>query len=86
MGVNDLLDFRADLPTTRPTLHIALFALTVAWGIEFSQLYQADWINEIRATRIGGLLLGHGFLLSDIIVYALGVGIGALIDNRLTPR
>jgi len=70
----------------RPTPHIALFALAIAWGIEFSQLYQADWINDFRATRIGGLLLGHGFLMSDIIVYLLGIGIGVLIDNRLTPR
>lgn len=65
----------------KPTLTLFIFALMLAWGIELSQLYQADWINDFRDTRIGGLLLGHGFLVSDMIVYLLGIGIGALIDR-----
>lgn len=70
----------------KSTLTLFIFALMLAWGIELSQLYQADWINNFRDTRIGGLLLGHGFLVSDIIVYLLGISVGAVIDKRfLTP-
>lgn len=68
------------------TLVIFIMALTLAWGIEFSQLYQATWINDFRATRIGGLLLGHGFLMSDMIVYLLGISIGVLIETRVLSR
>ncbi len=39
---------------------------------ETLQLYQAPWIQAIRHTKIGGLLLGFGFLWSDIICYFIG--------------
>lgn len=58
----------------------ALIALVFAYAIEFSQLYQAPWINDIRATQPGGLVLGHGFLWSDLICYSVGIGIGALLS------
>jgi hypothetical protein len=35
----------------------AFFALIFAFGIEFSQLYQAPWIDSIRATKLGALIL-----------------------------
>ncbi|MTH54576.1 DUF2809 domain-containing protein [Bacillus mangrovi] len=40
---------------------------------ECSQLYQAAWINEVRETTAGGLVLGYGFLWSDLIAYAMGI-------------
>lgn len=55
---------------------VALAALGFALIMECSQLYQAEWINDLRATRAGGLLLGHGFLWSDIVCYGVGVGVG----------
>ncbi len=36
------------------TLTLALLALTFSWGVEFSQLYQAPWIDAVRATLPGG--------------------------------
>ncbi|AIQ17660.1 hypothetical protein H70357_14075 [Paenibacillus sp. FSL H7-0357] len=44
-----------------------------SFGIEFSQLYQEVWINELRATLLGGLILGKGFLLIDLIRYSAGI-------------
>ena len=55
-------------------------ALVFAYAIEFSQLYQADWINQIRQTRLGGLVLGFSFLPSDLVAYTIGIAIGAILD------
>ncbi len=56
-------------------------ALLFSYAIEVSQLYQADWINAIRATTLGALVLGHGFLWSDLICYTVGVCVAAGIDR-----
>ncbi|WP_225446351.1 ribosomal maturation YjgA family protein [Paenibacillus rhizovicinus] len=49
-------------------------------AIECSQLYQADWLNDIRHTTIGGLVLGEGFLAVDLARYAAGIGSAMLAD------
>lgn len=52
-------------------------ALGFAFSIEFSQLYQAPWINSLRETRLGGLVLGFGFLWTDLVCYSVGTLFGA---------
>lgn len=52
---------------------IAVFSLLFCYAIELSQLYQAPWINDIRNTTLGALVLGSGFLWSDLLAYALGI-------------
>lgn len=64
------------------TLWVAVIALGFAWGIEFSQLYRAPWIDAIRATIPGRLLLGHTFHWPDLPAYALGVALGAIAECR----
>ncbi|MEI6175959.1 MAG: DUF2809 domain-containing protein [Verrucomicrobiota bacterium] len=59
------------------TLTLALLALIFAWAIEFSQLYHAPWIDAVRATLPGRLVLGSTFNWPDLPVYALGIGLGA---------
>lgn len=59
---------------------IGLMSLAFSYVIEFSQIYQGQWINEIRATTLGALVLGKGFLISDLICYTVGVIIGVMID------
>ena len=59
-------------------------ALIFSFGIEISQLYQSDWINTIRKTTIGGLVLGHGFLWMDLISYTIGIIIAVIIDKALS--
>jgi hypothetical protein len=68
------------LAPRQPLPVVALAALGFALLMECSQLYQAQWINVLRATRIGGLLLGHGFLWSDVVCYGVGVGLGASLN------
>jgi len=51
--------------------------------IELSQLYQASWAQAVRATRVGGLLLGHVFLWSDVVCVALGTSGAALAATVL---
>ncbi len=51
---------------------IAFISITLCYMIEIIQLYQSDWINTIRSYTIGGLILGHGFLWSDLISYTVG--------------
>ena len=60
---------------------LALAALVLSYGIEVSELYQADWINAIRATRIGGLILGFTFLWSDLVCYTVGIAAGVIVEK-----
>lgn len=69
---------------TRQPLWLSLvLSLGFSFGIEFSQLYQADWIVQIRATTIGGLVLGQGFLWVDLIRYTAGVLFCYAVDQIL---
>ena len=60
----------------RSAIEIGFISLIFCYAIEFSQFYHAPWIDTIRSTRLGGLILGYGFLWSDIAAYLLGVLIG----------
>lgn len=64
-----------------PTWRLACAALGFAWSVEFSQLYHAAWIDAVRATRIGALVLGSTFNLPDLPAYLLGVMCGACAEN-----
>lgn len=61
-------------------------SLIFSYAIEFSQLYQAEWINNIRHTVLGGLVLGYSFLWSDMLCYTVGIGIGLVIDIKFMIR
>src|SRR4051812_37483180 len=43
-----------------------LIALGVSIMVELSQLYHAPWIDWVRSRAVGGLVLGFGFLWSDL--------------------
>ena len=60
------------------TVQIALAAVCFAWGVEFLQLYHAPWIDGIRSTRLGRLVLGSMFNSPDLLAYVVGVGLGVL--------
>jgi hypothetical protein len=62
------------------TLRVCLTALLFAFSIEIGQLYHSAWIDHIRYTRVGGLILGYGFLWSDLLCYAVGVSIGGAVE------
>ena len=68
---------------TGKTRWIAAGALLFAFAIEISQLYHSQWIEALRKTRVGGLVLGYGFLWSDLISYSVGIGVGVLIERLI---
>ena len=65
------------------TATVAVAALTFCYAIEASQLYQAPWINAVRDTIPGALVLGHGFLWSDIVCYTVGVAGGVATETAI---
>ncbi|MBB6697045.1 DUF2809 domain-containing protein [Clostridium algidicarnis] len=63
---------------------VAISSLIFCFFIEFTQLYHSVFIDSIRSTVIGGLILGFGFLWSDLICYIIGIIIGVLIEKGIT--
>lgn len=64
----------------------AALALLFSFIIEFSQLYHAQWIDDIRMTVPGSLVLGSGFLLSDLVCYSVGIIAGLAFDLNVLMR
>lgn len=64
----------------RSLVHRCIISLVLAFAVEVSQLYHAPWIDGIRSTTLGGLVLGFGFLWSDLVCYLVGIVAGALIE------
>lgn len=60
---------------------VVVAGILFCFVIEFSQLYHDEWIDIIRRTTLGGLILGYGFLWSDLAAYLLGIGFGIVIDG-----
>ncbi|MDG2222410.1 MAG: DUF2809 domain-containing protein [Rubripirellula sp.] len=58
-------------PNAKVILRVAL-TLAFAFSIEFSQLYHAPWLDSIRETTLGGLVLGEQFIWIDLLRYMVG--------------
>lgn len=67
-------------------LKLMITALLGCWLVEFSQLYQEEWIREVRSWPPMGLILGYGFRVEDLIAYTLGIGLGFLFDGLLWAK
>lgn len=63
-----------------------VLSVVFSYGIEFSQLYQAEWINSLRSTMLGALILGKGFLSIDLIRYVIGIVCSWVIDRYYQIR
>ena len=61
----------------------AAVTLAVSYLVEISQLYQADWINDLRRNTVVHLVLGSGFSWSDIAAYTAGTAVAVAVDRRL---
>ena len=68
------------LPSARPIMR-ALSALGVCVAVEVSQLYHVPWLDAIRATTPGQLVLGIGFDARDLVAYAVGVVVAYFLDG-----
>jgi hypothetical protein len=67
----------------RPLVQRYVISLVLALAVELSQLYHAPWIDGIRSTTLGGLVLGFGFLWSDLVCYFVGIASGALMERTV---
>jgi hypothetical protein len=68
---------------TKPISHAAIGALLFSYAIEFSQLYKAPWIDSLRHTLFGRLVLGDTFLWGDLLCYTIGIAFGVLVDRLM---
>ena len=67
----------------------AFCALACSFAVESSQLVRAEWLDALRATQLGALVLGQGFLWSDLVCYTVGIslgGAGELLVTASRPR
>lgn len=69
-----------------PTGRAALVAGSWALATELSQLCQWPWLVALRHTWWGHLVLGQGFLASDLACYAVGIGVGVALEIARQPR
>jgi hypothetical protein len=64
-------------PQLRPG-KIAVIVFTTTCWLEFLQLWQPGWLQGVRATLPGRLVLGNSFTWSDFPYYAIGCVVGWL--------
>ncbi len=64
----------------RQVLARAAISLALAFLVEVSQLFHAPWIDSIRQSTLGGLVLGFGFLWTDLVCYTVGIATGSLTE------
>ena len=68
------------LLASRPIAVRAAISVALAFFVEVSQLYHAPWIDGIRQTKLGGTVLGYGFLWTDLVCYSIGIAVGAVAE------
>jgi hypothetical protein len=61
-------------------VRVAIAGILFSFLIEVSQLYHEVWIDRIRETFFGQMILGTGFVWSDLIAYSFGILLGVLTD------
>jgi hypothetical protein len=65
------------LMPTASVAKVAAWALGISYTVEISQLCQVSWINQVRATTLGHLVLGSHFAWPDLLAYTVGIGLVA---------
>jgi hypothetical protein len=72
------------ITTVRPrwsTTRAAGLALAIAFTIEFGQIYHSSpWLENLRKTLFGRLVLGSGFSWLDQLAYIVGVAAVTPVD------
>jgi hypothetical protein len=69
-----------------PPLRIGLIAFAISVAVELGQLIDVGWLNSIRRTTLGSLLLGHGFLWVDLVRYFVGAVAATVLDRLWLKR
>jgi hypothetical protein len=81
-----MMYFLVSAITKKHLLLKAIIILAVCYAIEFSQLYKVAWIETIRQTLPGKLVLGSGFLYTDLVSYAIGTAFAFFVDYLLIDK
>jgi Protein of unknown function (DUF2809) len=69
-----------------PIWQIAVGVCVATGALEFLQLYQPDWLQAIRRTLPGRLVLGNQFSWMDFPSYVVGSGAGWVWGRCLQLR
>ncbi len=70
----------------KPVKAIVIYSLLFSYAMEFSQLYTEPWIERLRQTLFGKLVLGSVFNWGDLLSYTVGVFIGVLIEVLVVKK
>lgn len=65
---------------------IFITTLIITYCVEFSQLYHSNRIDYIRSTFFGHLILGQGFLQTDLVAYLVGIAIACGLKNIVDKK
>jgi len=65
---------------------VAIGSISISYTIEFSQLYKAPWIDHLRHTFFGRMVLGDTFLWGDLLSHSVGILLAVLLDNSLNKK
>ena len=65
---------------------LTVVVTVVTCGIEFAQLWHPPWLDALRDTRVGGLLLGSTFAWSDFPAYLIGGVVGYALGRWSASR
>ena len=60
-----------------------MIALVTTYLIEMTQLFHPPWLETLRSFKLFALVFGYSFLWVDILIYTLGISLGALIDQLI---
>lgn len=65
---------------------VVLITLAFTYLIEISQLFHPPWLEALRDIKIIALVIGYGFLWTDLVAYTLGIFSGAYLERFITPK
>jgi uncharacterized membrane protein len=83
MMVFFILAFMLD---NKSSYYILVLSIIITYIIEITQLYHRPWIDNFRSTSIGHILLGRGFLWSDLVAYLEGIIVGHYINTLILSK
>ena len=62
---------------------LTIYAAVISYVVEISQLYQAPWMNAVRANPLGHLVLGSTFNWGDLAAYTVGAVLAMLLEAAI---
>ncbi|MDY7019985.1 MAG: DUF2809 domain-containing protein [Cyanobacteriota bacterium] len=65
---------------------VSFWVFIITSALEFMQLWKPPFLQAIRATLMGRLLLGVSFVWTDFIYYVIGCTVGWLLLRSLKSK